>query len=147
MSYHSLPYIYEKEGSLERSWDIYSRLLKDRIIFIGSVIDDFIANSVVAQLLFLQMENPTKDVSIYINSPGGSITAGLAIIDTMNFINCKIKTFCVGMCGNIASLILSNGCKGFRYSLPHSRILIYQPIGSVSGQTTDIVLAAREVQK
>lgn len=147
MSYYSLPYIYEKDGSLEKSWDIYSRLLKDRIIFIGSVIDDFIANSIVAQLLFLQMENPSADISIYINSPGGSITAGLAIIDTMNFVSCKIKTFCIGMCGNIASLILSNGTKGFRHSLPHSRILIYQPVGSFSGQTADIVLAAREIQK
>lgn len=147
MSYYTLPYVYEREGIYERSWDIYSRLLKDRIIFIGTIINDYVANSIVAQLLFLQMSNPDSDIHIYLNSPGGSITAGLAILDTMKFIKCHVKTYCIGTCSNVAALLLSAGTKGSRYALPHSRIVLYQPIGSIHGQASDILIAANEIKK
>ncbi|MDR1255431.1 MAG: ATP-dependent Clp protease proteolytic subunit [Puniceicoccales bacterium] len=143
--YLPLPYIYEREGRNERSWDIYSRLLKDRIIFIGTPIDDFVANAVVAQLLFLQMEDPKKDVNLYVNSPGGSVTAGMAIYDTMQFLRCDIVTYCVGQAASMATVILAAGTKGKRYALPNSRMMIHQPTGGASGQTSDISIAAKEI--
>ncbi|MDR1413985.1 MAG: ATP-dependent Clp protease proteolytic subunit [Puniceicoccales bacterium] len=144
-SYLPLPYIYERDGRNERSWDIYSRLLKDRIIFIGTQIDDFVANAVVAQLLFLQMEDPKKDVHIYVNSPGGSVTAGMAIYDTMQFMRCDVVTYCVGQAASMGTILLAAGTKGKRYALPNSRIMIHQPTGGASGQTSDISIAAKEI--
>jgi len=145
VSYYNLPYIYEKDGRTERAWDIYSRLLKDRIIFIGTPIDDNVANAVVAQLLILQMEDPKKDVQLYINSPGGSVTAGMAIYDTMNFMHCDVVTYCVGMAASMATVLLSAGTKGKRYALPNSRLMLHQPSGGATGQTTDISIAAKEI--
>jgi ATP-dependent Clp protease protease subunit len=144
-SYLPLPYIYEKDGRNERSWDIYSRLLKDRIVFIGTQIDDFVANSVVAQLLFLQMEDPKKDIHIYVNSPGGSVTAGMAIYDTMQFVRCDVVTYCIGQAASMGTILLAAGTKGKRYALPNSRIMIHQPTGGASGQTSDISIAAKEI--
>ncbi|MDE6432259.1 MAG: ATP-dependent Clp protease proteolytic subunit [Opitutales bacterium] len=143
--YLPLPYIYERDGRNERSWDIYSRLLKDRIIFIGTPIDDFVANAVVAQLLFLQMEDPKKDVNIYVNSPGGSVTAGMAIYDTMRFLKCDVVTYCLGQAASMATVLLAAGTKGKRYALPNSRVMIHQPTGGASGQTSDISIAAKEI--
>lgn len=145
MNYYTLPYIHEKDGRYERTWDIYSRLLKDRIIFIGVPIDNFVANAVIAQLLFLNMESSSDDIHLYINSSGGSITAGMAIYDTMNFIECNVNTYCIGLSASIATLILSAGVKGKRYALPNSRIMIHQPIGGISGQASDISIAAKEI--
>lgn len=145
MSYYTLPYVYEREGRNERAWDIYSRLLKDRIIFIGTPIDDYVANAVVAQLLFLQMEDPKKDIQLYINSPGGSVTSGMAIYDTINFMHCDVVTYCVGLAASISTVILSAGTKGKRYALPNSRIMIHQPTGGATGQTSDISIAAKEI--
>ena len=144
-SYLPLPYIYEKDGRNERSWDIYSRLLKDRIIFIGTQIDDFIANAVVAQLLFLQMEDPKKDIHVYVNSPGGSVTSGMAIYDTMQFMRCDIVTYCIGQVASMGTILLAAGTKGKRYALPNSRIMIHQPTGGASGQASDISIAAKEI--
>jgi ATP-dependent Clp protease protease subunit len=144
-SYLPLPYIYEKDGRSERSWDIYSRLLKDRIIFIGTHIDDFVANSVVAQLLFLQMEDPKKDIHVYVNSPGGSVTSGMAIYDTMQFVRCDVVTYCIGQAASMGTILLAAGTKGKRYALPNSRIMIHQPTGGASGQTSDISIAAKEI--
>ncbi|MDR1595756.1 MAG: ATP-dependent Clp protease proteolytic subunit [Puniceicoccales bacterium] len=144
-SYLPLPYIYERDGRNERSWDIYSRLLKDRIIFIGTQIDDFVANAVVAQLLFLQMEDPKKDIHIYVNSPGGSVTSGMAIYDTMQFMRCDVVTYCVGQAASMGTILLAAGTKGKRYALPNSRIMIHQPTGGASGQTSDISIAAKEI--
>lgn len=144
-SYLPLPYVYERDGRGERAWDIYSRLLKDRIIFIGTPIDDFVANAVVAQLLFLQMEDPKKDIHIYVNSPGGSVTAGMAIYDTINFLNCDVVTYCVGMAASMGTVLLAAGTAGKRYALPNSRVLIHQPTGGATGQTSDISIAAREI--
>ncbi len=144
-NYYPLPYVFEREGRSERTWDIYSRLLKDRIIFIGTVIDDFVANAVVAQLLLLQMEDPKKDIHLYINSPGGSVTAGMAIYDTINFVNCNVVTYCVGQAASIATVILAAGTKGKRFALPHSRVMIHQPMGGATGQAADISIAAREI--
>lgn len=143
--YYPLPTVYEREGRSERPWDIYSRLLRDRIVFIGTPVDDFVANAVVAQLLFLQMEDPKKDVHIYINSPGGSVTAGMAIYDTMNFLNCDIVTYCVGMAASLGTVLLAAGTKGKRYALPNSRVMIHQPTGGATGQTSDISIAAKEI--
>jgi ATP-dependent Clp protease protease subunit len=143
--YLPLPYIYERDGRNERSWDIYSRLLKDRIVFIGTPIDDFVANAVVAQLLFLQMEDPKKDVNLYINSPGGNVTSGMAIYDTMQFLRCDIVTYCLGQAASMATVILAAGTKGKRYALPNSRVMIHQPTGGASGQTSDISIAAKEI--
>ncbi len=143
--YLPLPYIYERDGRNERSWDIYSRLLKDRIIFIGTPIDDFVANAVVAQLLFLQMEDPKKDVNVYINSPGGSVTSGMAIYDTMQFLKCDVVTYCLGQAASMATVLLAAGTKGKRYALPNSRVMIHQPTGGASGQTSDISIAAKEI--
>jgi ATP-dependent Clp protease protease subunit len=145
MSYLPLPYVYERDGRQERSWDIYSRLLKDRIIFIGTAIDDFVANAVVAQLLFLQMEDAQKDIHIYINSPGGSITDGMAIYDTMKFMSCDIVTYCIGQAASMATVLLAAGSKGKRYALPHSRMMIHQPSGGAGGQAADISIAAKEI--
>ena len=145
MSYVPLPTVYEREGRTERAWDIYSRLLRDRIIFIGTPINDFVANAVIAQMLFLQMEDPKKDISLYINSPGGSVTDGMAIYDTMNFLECEIVTYCVGQAASMATLLLAAGTPGKRYALPNSRILMHQPSGGATGQTSDISIAAREI--
>ena len=145
MSYYTLPYVYERDGRTEKAWDIYSRLLKDRIIFIGTPIDDFVANAVVAQMLFLQMEDPKKDVHVYINSPGGSVTAGMAIYDTMNFMHCDVVTYCVGLAASMATVLLSAGTPGKRYALPNSRVMIHQPTGGATGQTSDISIAAKEI--
>lgn len=144
-NYYTLPYVYEREGRTERAWDIYSRLLKDRIIFIGTPIDDYVANAVVAQLLFLQMEDPKKDIQLYINSPGGSVTSGMAIYDTINFMHCDVVTYCVGLAASMGTVLLSAGTKGKRYALPNSRIMIHQPTGGATGQTSDISIAAKEI--
>jgi ATP-dependent Clp protease protease subunit len=139
------PYVIEDTGRGERSMDIYSRLLKDRIIFIGTEISDQVANVIVAQLLFLKMEDPKKDISLYINSPGGSITAGLAILDTMHFLGCDINTYCIGQAVSMAAILLAAGTKGKRFALPHSRIMIHQPYGGVMGTSEDIALQAKEI--
>lgn len=145
MSYQPLPYVFERDGRTERSWDIYSRLLKDRIVFIGAPIDDYVANSVIAQLLFLQMEDPKKDIHLYINSPGGSVTDGMAIYDTISFLNCDVVTYCIGLCASMATVLLSAGTPGKRNALPHSRVMIHQPSGGAGGQTSDISIAAKEI--
>ncbi len=142
-----IPYVIEQTGRGERVYDIYSRLLKDRIIFIGSPIDDHVANLVIAQLLFLEAEDPDKDIYIYINSPGGVVSAGLAIYDTMQYIKPDVSTICVGMAASMAAILLAAGTKGKRYALPHSRIMIHQPMGGVQGQATDIEIHAREIIK
>ncbi|MDR2769096.1 MAG: ATP-dependent Clp protease proteolytic subunit [Puniceicoccales bacterium] len=143
--YLPLPYVYERDGRGEKAWDIYSRLLKDRIIFIGTPIDDFVANAVIAQMLFLQMEDPKKDVHVYINCPGGIVTSGMAIYDTMNFLHCDVVTYCVGQAASMATVLLASGAKGKRYALPHSRVMIHQPTGGATGQTSDISIAAKEI--
>ncbi len=145
MSYVPLPTVYEREGRTERAWDIYSRLLRDRIIFIGTPINDFVANAVIAQLLFLQMEDPKKDISLYINSPGGSVTDGMAIYDTIKFLQCDVVTYCVGQAASMATLLLAAGTEGKRYALPNSRVMMHQPSGGAGGQTSDISIAAREI--
>jgi len=145
VSYVPLPTVYEREGRTERAWDIYSRLLRDRIIFIGTPINDFVANAVIAQMLFLQMEDPKKDISLYINSPGGSVTDGMAIYDTINFLQCDIVTYCVGQAASMSTLLLASGTKGKRYALPNSRVMMHQPTGGATGQTADIAIAAREI--
>jgi ATP-dependent Clp protease protease subunit len=139
------PYVIEDTGRGERSMDIYSRLLKDRIIFIGTEISDQVSNVVVAQLLFLKMEDPKKDINLYINSPGGEITAGLAILDTMLFLGCDINTYCIGQAVSMAALLLAAGTKGKRFALPHSRVMIHQPYGGVGGTSADIALQAKEI--
>ena len=140
-----IPIVIEQTGRVERSYDIYSRLLKDRIIFIGTPIDDNVANLVVAQLLFLQSEDPEKDVNIYVNSPGGSVTAGLAIYDTMQFLQCDITTYCVGQAASMGAVLLTAGTKGKRYALPHARIMIHQPWGGAQGTASDISIQAKEI--
>jgi len=143
---HLVPMVVEQTARGERAFDIYSRLLKEHIIFIGTPVDDTIANLVVAQLLFLESEDPDRDISLYINSPGGSITAGLAIYDTMQFVRSPITTICVGQCASMAAVLLAAGTKGKRFALPNSRILIHQPsAGGISGQATDIKIAAEEI--
>ena len=144
MSYY-VPYIIENTGRGERAMDIYSRLLKDRIIFIGTPIDDGVANAVIAQLLYLQMEEPKKDIHLYINSPGGVVTGGMAIYDTMNFLQCDVVTYCVGMAASMATVLLAAGTKGKRFALPNSRVMIHQPSGGAGGQATDIAIAAKEI--
>lgn len=140
-----IPYIIETTSRGERAYDIYSRLLKENIVFIGGPIDDHMANSVIAQLLFLSSQNPKKDVNIYINSPGGSVTAGLAIYDTMKFIKPDISTICMGMSASMAQVLLCAGTKGKRYALPHSRIMMHQPSGGTQGQSADIEIYTREI--
>jgi ATP-dependent Clp protease protease subunit len=140
-----VPMVVEQTSRGERAFDIYSRLLKDSIIFIGTPIDDTVANLIVAQLLFLEAEDPERDINLYINSPGGSITAGMAIYDTMQFIKNDVTTICVGQCASMGALLLTAGTKGKRFSLPHSRILIHQPSGGASGQATDVRIMAEEI--
>jgi len=142
-----VPYVIEKSGREERAMDIYSRLLKDRIVFLGSQIGDEAANSIVAQMLFLQSEDAKADVHFYINSPGGSITAGLAVYDTMQFINCDVATYCVGQCASMASVLLAAGAAGKRKALPNSRILIHQPLAGMEGSAEDIMIHAKEFSK
>lgn len=144
--YH-VPYIIEDTGRGERAMDIYSRLLKDRIIFLGTEINDQIANTIIAQLLYLRAEDPKKDVSIYINSPGGSVTAGLAIYDTMCYMGYPINTYCIGIAASMAALLLSAGTKGKRFALPNSRLMIHQPLGGITGTSADIALQAKEILK
>ncbi len=140
-----VPMVIEQTGRGERAYDIYSRLLKDRIIFIGETIDDHLANLVVAQLLFLESEDPEKDVNIYINSPGGVITSGLAIYDTMQYIKCPVATICVGQAASMAAVLLAGGSKGKRVALPSARIMLHQPLGGTQGQATDIQIHAKEI--
>ena len=140
-----VPYVVEKTGYGERHYDIFSRLLKDRIIFIGSPIDDNVSNIVIAQMLFLQNDNKNQDISIYINSPGGSITAGLAIYDTMQFVHCDVATFCIGSAYSMGAVLMAAGAKGKRYSLPHTRIMLHQPWGGTTGTATDISIQAEEI--
>ncbi len=141
-----IPMVIEQTGRSERAYDIYSRLLKDRVIFIGTPIDDNVANLVVAQLLFLQMEDQDKDISIYINSPGGSITSGLAIYDTIQFLKPDVSTYCIGQAASMGAVLLCAGTKGKRYALPNSRVMIHQPWGGVQGVAADINIQAREIQ-
>jgi ATP-dependent Clp protease protease subunit len=140
-----IPMVVEQTGRGERSYDIYSRLLQDRIIFIGSGINDEVSNLIIAQLLFLQSQDSKKDISIYVNSPGGSVTAGLAIYDTMQFIECDIATYCVGQAASMGAILLTAGTKGKRYALPNSRIMIHQPWGGAEGKASDIQIAAEEI--
>ena len=142
-----VPTVIEKTGRGERAYDIYSRLLKDRIIFIGPEINDFTANLTVAQILFLMSENKNQDISVYINSPGGYLTAGLAIYDTMQFVPCDIATYCIGQAASMGAVLLAAGTKGKRHALPHSRIMIHQPWGGASGQAEDIVIQAKEIKR
>ncbi len=144
MSYY-VPIVLENTGRGERSMDIYSRLLKDRIIFIGTPIDDGVANVVIAQLLFLQMEDPKKDIHLYINSPGGVVTGGMAIYDTMNFLQCDVVTYCIGMAASMSTVLLAGGTKGKRHALPNSRVMIHQPSGGAGGQAADIAIQAKEI--
>lgn len=144
MSYY-VPIVLENTGRGERSMDIYSRLLKDRIIFIGTPIDDMVANLVIAQMFFLQMEDPKKDIQVYINSPGGVVTGGMAIYDTMNFLQCDVATYCIGQAASMATVLLAAGTKGKRFALPNSRVMIHQPSGGAGGQATDIAIAAKEI--
>ncbi len=144
MSYY-LPHIIENTGRGEQSMDIYTRLLKDRIIFIGTPINDEIASAIVAQLLFLQMDDPKKDVHMYINSPGGVVTGGMAIYDTMNYLTCDVSTYCIGMAASMGTVLLAAGTKGKRFALPNSRIMIHQPSGGATGQASDISIAAKEI--
>jgi len=142
-----IPMVVEQTSRGERAYDIYSRLLKDRIIFLGTPIDDIVANTVIAQLLFLDADDPDKDIYIYINSPGGIVTAGLAIYDTMNYLKSPVSTICIGQAASMAALLLAAGTKGKRFSLPHSRIMIHQPMGGFQGQATDIEIHAKEILK
>lgn len=142
-----IPYVIEQTGRGERSYDIYSRLLKDRIIFIGEQIDEHLASAVVAQLLFLEAEDPEKDICIYINSPGGSVTAGMAIYDTMQYIKPDVSTICIGMAASMGAFLLSSGAKGKRYALPNAEIMIHQPLGGVNGQAEDIKIHAEWILK
>src|SRR5690554_796313 len=142
---HLIPTVIEQTNRGERAYDIYSRLLRDRIIMLGSAVDDNVANSIVAQLLFLEAEDPGKDISLYINSPGGSITAGMAIFDTMNFIKSDVSTICTGMAASMGAFLLNAGEKGKRYALPNSEIMIHQPLGGTQGQATDIEIHARRI--
>ncbi len=141
-----VPMVIETTGRGERAYDIYSRLLKDRVLFIGTAIDDYVANLVVAQLLFLQMEDPEKDIHLYINSPGGSVTAGLGIYDTIQFLKCDVATYCIGQAASMGAVLLAAGTKGKRYSLPNSRVMIHQPWGGAQGVASDIQIQAREIQ-
>ncbi len=142
-----IPMVVEQEGRFERSYDIYSRLLKDRIIFIGTAIDDNVANIVIAQMLFLQMQDSEKDINVYINSPGGSVTSGLAIYDTMRFVKNNVCTYCIGQAASMGAVLLAAGTKGKRYALPNSRIMIHQPWGGVQGTASDISIQAKEILK
>ncbi len=140
-----IPIVIEQTGRSERAYDIYSRLLKDRIIFLGTAIDDIVANTVIAQILFLQTEDPDKDIHIYVNSPGGIVSSGLAIYDTMQYVKPDIATYCVGQAASMGALLLSAGAKGKRFALPNSRIMLHQPMGGFQGQATDIEIHAKEI--
>jgi len=140
-----IPIVIEKDGRMERAYDIYSRLLKERIIFMGTVINDDVANVVIAQMLFLESEDPDKDIHLYINSPGGLVTAGLAIYDTMQYVKPEVSTLCMGQAASIGALLLAAGEKGKRFALPHSRILIHQPMGGFQGQASDVDIQAKEI--
>ncbi len=142
-----IPIVVEQTSRGERAYDIYSRLLKDRIIFLGTAIDDIVANTVIAQLLFLEADDPDKDIYLYINSPGGIVTAGLAIYDTMNYIKSPVSTICIGQAASMGALLLAAGTKGKRFSLPHARVMIHQPMGGFQGQATDIEIHAKEMLK
>ncbi len=142
-----MPYVVEQTSKGERSYDIYSRLLKDRIIFLGDEVNDTTASLVIAQLLFLESEDPSKDISLYINSPGGSVTAGMGIYDTMNYIKCDVSTICCGMAASMGAFLLSGGAKGKRYALPNSEIMIHQPLGGARGQATEIKIVADHIIK
>ena len=142
-----VPYVIEQTSIGERSYDIYSRLLKDRIIFLGEEVNDVSANLIVAQLLFLEAEDPSKDIQLYINSPGGSVTAGMAIYDTMQYIKCDVSTICLGMAASMGAFLLSSGAKGKRYALPNSTIMIHQPSGGAQGQATEIQIVADQIAK
>ena len=145
MPYIPMPFVVEQTHRGERSYDIYSRLLKDRIVFLGTPVDDDVANVVIAQMLFLESEDPDKEINLYINSPGGSVTAGLAIYDTMQYVKPPVSTICMGQAASMGALLLSAGAKGRRLSLPHSRIMIHQPSGGFGGQASDIELHAKEI--
>ncbi|MEA1929098.1 MAG: ATP-dependent Clp endopeptidase proteolytic subunit ClpP [Candidatus Auribacterota bacterium] len=140
-----VPMVVEQTGRMERSYDIFSRLLKDRIIFLGTAIDDSVSNLIVAQLLYLQMEDPDKDISLYINTPGGAVTAGLAIYDTMQFVKCDVTTYCVGQASSMGALLLASGAPKKRFALPHARIMIHQPWGGTQGAAADISIQAKEI--
>lgn len=142
-----VPIVVEQTSRGERSYDIYSRLLDDRIIFLSGEINDAVANTVVAQLIFLEAKDPSKDICLYINSPGGSVSAGLAIYDTMNYIKCDVSTICIGMAASMGAFLLSSGAKGKRYALPNSEIMIHQPLGGAQGQASDIAIAANHILK
>jgi ATP-dependent Clp protease protease subunit len=140
-----VPMVIEKDGRGERAYDIFSRLLKERIVFLGTGVDDVVANLTIAQLLFLESEDPTKDIYLYVNSPGGIITSGLAIYDTMQYVKPEVATICIGQAASMGAVLLAGGAKGKRYALPHARVLIHQPLGGVQGQATDIDIQAREI--
>ena len=142
-----VPYVVEKSGREERVFDIYSRLLKDRIIFLGSGVNDDVSNSIVAQLLFLQSEDPKADIHLYINSPGGSVTAGMAIYDTMQFVNCDVATYCIGQCASMGAVLLTAGAKGKRHALPNARIMIHQPLAGMQGTAEEILIHANEFKR
>ena len=142
-----VPIVVEQSGRTERAYDIFSRLLKDRIIFLGTAIDDNVANLVIAQMLFLQTENPERDINLYVNSPGGSATAGLAIYDTMQFLKCDITTYCMGQAASAAAILLASGASGKRYALPNSRIMLHQPWGGAEGSASDINIRAKEITR
>ncbi len=142
---YMIPYVVEQTGKGERTYDIYSRLLLDRIVFISGEVNDEMANAVCAQLLFLQAQDPKKEISVYINSPGGSVTAGLAIYDTMQFVKCPVATYCIGQAASMGAVLLTAGAKGKRYALPHARIMIHQPWGGAEGKASDIEITAREI--
>ena len=140
-----VPYVVERTASVERSYDLYSRLLDDRIIFLSGEINDAVANTVVAQLIYLEGKDPTKDINLYINSPGGSVSAGMAIYDTMNYIKCDVSTICIGMAASMGAFLLSSGARGKRYALPNSEIMIHQPLGGAQGQASDIKIQAEHI--
>lgn len=144
-----LPYVIEQTNKGERSYDIYSRLLKDRIVFLGSAVTDEIANAIVAQFLFLEVDNPEKDINFYINSPGGSVSAGMAIYDVMQYVKCPVATYCMGMAASMGSMLLTAGAQGKRYAMPNSRIMIHQPLiqGGVGGQVSDVEILSKELVK
>lgn len=142
-----IPFVIEKSGREERAMDIYSRLLKDRIVFLGAPVTDELANSIVAQLLFLQSDDPKADIHLYINSPGGSVTAGLAIYDTMQFVNCDVATYCIGQCASMGAVLLTAGARGKRHALPNSRIMIHQPLAGMEGTAEEIMIHAKEFKK
>jgi ATP-dependent Clp protease protease subunit len=142
-----IPYVVEKSGREERVYDIYSRLLKDRIIFLGSVVTDEMANTIVAQMLFLQSDDPKSDIHLYVNSPGGSVTAGMAIYDTIQFITCDVATYCIGQAASMGAVLLTAGTKGKRFALPNARIMIHQPLAGIQGTAEEILIHAREFQR